>query len=127
MACAAARLLPPGFRLIVAWDGGCGLRRTLGAPKPGKLADYELTGPDCSRCHVVLLRGGLSEVHADRVSPRCSPLGHLLVDAWKLVVWVHGAVGVAGVAAGSAWLWLTGVAGLALTLIGRLLFLLATR
>jgi hypothetical protein len=129
LACNLARRLR-GFNIIVHTDSApatCGLARSVGAPKRGKRGDYELTAPDCSRCHVVELASGLLEIHVDRVSPRCSLLGHIFVDSWHHVAWVNGVLGLAGFVLGQLWLWLLGLAGLALTLINRLLLALAGR
>ncbi len=119
-----------GFRIYVKGTGrleGCGLQRTLGSPRRGKRGDYELRFNDCSRCHLVVFNDGHAEVHIDRVSPTCSPLGHVLVDAWKPLAWVQGLLGMTGFVLGSAWLTITGLAGIGLTLIARLLLNLALR
>ena len=125
-ACELAALLP-GFRVYVAGvdPASCGARRTLGSPRRGKVADHEIPLHDCSRCHVVVGRDGVLEVHRDAVSPLCSPLGHLMLDAWKHLVGAQGVVGLAVMALGNTWLGAIGVAGALLTLAARALLGLA--
>ena len=62
----------------------CGFVKTLGIPR-GQINDYELTLKDGRRVHVVEFKD-YYKVHWDILSPRVSPLGHLICDAPYLLI-----------------------------------------
>ncbi|MET1102013.1 MAG: hypothetical protein ABWW69_06030 [Pyrodictiaceae archaeon] len=73
----------------------CGARRSLGGPKRGKRGDYELILPMCARCHIQVFDKSLAEVHVDRISPLCDPIGHLVADAGRLFTSMSTLLGLA--------------------------------